>query len=133
MDKLYKQRIIVEILTQDPDASYTNLSDLHSRITYGDDSGVVIDESLQEIEVADIVKEIANQGTDPSFFYSIFEALEVGDSVEVPQPQEGDSWNFSFVGTVIDFKGDNSEIATVEDQDSNFYDVEIIRLEPGNQ
>jgi len=132
MEKLYKQRIVVEILTQDPDASRKDLFDILFRITNGDDSGVVTVGSLQEIAIADIVKEIVNQDSDPSFFYPIFEKLQIGDSVEVPEPQEGDSWHFEFSGTVIEIKGDNDEIATVEDQDSNFYDVEIVRLELGD-
>ena len=127
MEKLYKQRIVVEILTQSPDPNIS-LDDIHYRITSGDDSGVVTVESSQEIAVSDIVKEIVKQSSDPSFFYPIFESLEIGDSVEVPEPQEGDSWNFAFSGTVVAIKGDLDEIATVEDQDSNFYDVEIVRL-----
>lgn len=51
--------------------------------------------------------------------------FEMGDSVEVPDPIEGDIHNHSFVGTIVDFKGD---LATVEDMDGDCFDIEIERL-----
>ena len=51
--------------------------------------------------------------------------FEMGDSVEVPDPIEGDIHNHSFVGTIVDFKGD---LATVEDMDGECFDIEIERL-----
>ena len=46
--------------------------------------------------------------------------------VELPVPNETDSYNFSFVGTVIDFRGKN---VLVEDQDSDIFEIEAERVE----
>ena len=51
--------------------------------------------------------------------------FEIGDSVIVPDPIEGDIHNHSFVGSIVDFKG---ELATVEDMEGNCFDIEIERL-----
>lgn len=51
--------------------------------------------------------------------------FEVGDEVEVPEPNETDLHNHSFVGTIIDFR---HEYAVVEDGDGNCWEIEVDRL-----
>ena len=56
-----------------------------------------------------------------------YELLDLGMYVEVPEPNEEDAWNFSFVGSVlcIDLDG----FVTVEDMDGDCFVVECERLE----
>ena len=51
--------------------------------------------------------------------------FEMGDSVEVPDPNDSDIHNHSFVGTIVGFRG---ELATVEDGDGDCFDIEVERL-----
>jgi hypothetical protein len=51
--------------------------------------------------------------------------IQLFDQVETQEPNETDIYNHSFVGTVIDFKGD---LAIVEDGDGDCFDIEIWRL-----
>lgn len=51
----------------------------------------------------------------------------VGDEVIVPDPIEGDIHNHEFVGHVTDILDD---MAIVEDQDSDFFEIELDRLKP---
>ena len=51
--------------------------------------------------------------------------LQIGDSVEVPDPDDSDIHNHSFVGTIVGFKG---EYAVVEDGDCDCFDIEFERL-----
>ena len=51
--------------------------------------------------------------------------LEIGNIVEVPDPDETDIHNHSFVGTIIDFQ---NGYAVVEDGDDNTFDIESYRL-----
>jgi len=48
-------------------------------------------------------------------------------SVEVPEPNDSDNYNFSFVGTAIDHL-DNGNVI-VEDGDSDCFEIEANRLE----
>jgi hypothetical protein len=51
--------------------------------------------------------------------------FNIDDAVEVPDPIDGDLHNHSFVGTIVNIKGD---LATVEDMDGDCFDIEIERL-----
>ena len=51
--------------------------------------------------------------------------FEIGDSVEVPDPNDSDIHNHSFVGTIIDFRNGN---AVVEDGDGDCFEIEVERL-----
>ena len=53
--------------------------------------------------------------------------FEVGDEVEVPEPNNklGDIHNHSFVGVIACFRGDN---AVVEDGEGNCFEIETERL-----
>lgn len=53
--------------------------------------------------------------------------ITVGDNVQAPEPDEYDNFNFEFVGYVADIM-DNGNII-VEDQDSDFFEIEHNRLE----
>ena len=51
--------------------------------------------------------------------------IQVGDEVIVPDPIEGDIHAHEFVGHVTDII---EGIAVVEDQDSDFFEIELDRL-----
>lgn len=55
--------------------------------------------------------------------------ITIGDSVLVPDPNDSDIHNHSFIGTVDKFKG---EYVVVEDGDDNAFDIEPERLEIQN-
>ena len=52
--------------------------------------------------------------------------IDIGDEVEVPEPNSTDMYNNEFVGRVSDFRND---MVTVEDQDGDCWDIEPERLE----
>jgi hypothetical protein len=52
--------------------------------------------------------------------------FSIGDSVIVPDPDNKDLWVNEFVGTIKDFSSGN--IAVIEDQDGDCWDIEINRL-----
>jgi hypothetical protein len=52
--------------------------------------------------------------------------IRIGDSVDVPEPIGNDIHNFEFRGSVNSF---HDEYVTVEDMESNFFDIEPERLE----
>ncbi len=54
--------------------------------------------------------------------------LEVGQDVNVPDPNDSDIHNHSFIGYVIDILEDRGT-AIVEDQCSDFFEIETDRLE----
>ena len=54
--------------------------------------------------------------------------IGVGDEVVVPDPNDTDIHNFSFVGRVADILVERGT-AIIEDQDSDFFEVECDRLE----
>ena len=56
------------------------------------------------------------------------QVLETGDSVVVPDPNATDIHHHSFVGTVVDILEDRGT-AIVEDQESDFFELETERLE----
>jgi len=53
--------------------------------------------------------------------------IEVCDEVEVPDPNDTDIHNYSFVGTVADLFPEEGTVM-VEDQDSDFYEIEANRV-----
>lgn len=53
--------------------------------------------------------------------------LEVGQNVVVPDPNDSDIHNHSFVGYVNDILEDR-ETAIIEDGDSDFFEIEADRL-----
>ena len=53
--------------------------------------------------------------------------LEVGQYAEVPAPNDSDIHNFSFVGYVNDVLEDRGTVI-IEDQDSDFFEIEGERL-----
>jgi hypothetical protein len=53
--------------------------------------------------------------------------IKVGDEVIVPDPIDGDIHHHEFVGHVTDIR---DGIAVVEDQDSDFFELELDRLKP---
>lgn len=58
------------------------------------------------------------------------ETIEVGSCVDVPEPEIiEDAWSNGFEGTVIKIV---LNIATVEDQDGDCFDIEYDRLELAN-
>lgn len=52
--------------------------------------------------------------------------IEVGLEVEVPHGTDDDIWTYEFVGRVADIHEDG--IITVEDQDSDSFDMEADRV-----
>jgi hypothetical protein len=94
----------------------------------------------QVSEVCRVLDAINNQiednfaGSKPQIFVSDVDAsnivnpqpeFEIGDSVEVPDPDDSDIHNHSFVGTIIDFRNGN---AVVEDGDGECFEIEVERL-----
>lgn len=53
-------------------------------------------------------------------------SFSIGESVFVPVPEDNDIWMDEFAGTIVMFKGD--DLAVVEDQDGDCWDVELYRL-----
>jgi len=69
--------------------------------------------------------QILMSGLDNSNIEDMTPCFDIDDEVEVPEPNETDLHNHSFVGTIIDFRGDN---AIVEDGDGNTFEIETDRL-----
>jgi hypothetical protein len=57
--------------------------------------------------------------------------LEIGQDVNVPDPNDSDIHNHSFIGYVNDILEDRGT-AIIEDQDSDFFEIETERLEIRN-
>lgn len=51
--------------------------------------------------------------------------FSIGESVEVPDPNDSDIHNHSFVGTIVNFR---NGYAVVEDGDGDCFDIEVERL-----
>lgn len=69
--------------------------------------------------------QIFTSGISDSDITNVTPDFEIGDSVEVPDPDATDNHQHSFVGTIVGFRG---ELATVEDMDGDCFDIEIERL-----
>jgi hypothetical protein len=54
--------------------------------------------------------------------------LEIGQDVNVPTPNDSDIHHHSFIGHVTDVLEDRGT-AIIEDQDSDFFEIETDRLE----
>ena len=81
--------------------------DLQQRSPLGSNAQIFIN----NIDNSDIVEPISE--------------FEIGDSVEVPDPNDDDIHNHSFVGTIVDFR---NGYAVVEDGDNDTFEIEIERL-----
>jgi hypothetical protein len=70
---------------------------------------------------------VATMGFEPILAYDSEQNLiEIGDDVEMPDPQDGDAWNQGgFVGRIDAFKPD---LLTVVDMDGDAWDVEPNRV-----
>jgi hypothetical protein len=79
---------------------------------------------------------LQNDATMEQIWYAInFHAQENGlerkptfslrETVEVPEPNDSDIHNHSFVGIIIDFRNGN---AVVEDGDGDYFEIEVERL-----
>jgi hypothetical protein len=65
------------------------------------------------------------ESVDNSNILESMGGFEIGDEVEVPDPNETDLHQHSFVGTIIDFRGEN---AIVEDSEGDCFEIESDRL-----
>jgi len=56
--------------------------------------------------------------------------LQIGQEIQMPEPTGlGDCWAYPFAGTLADIVMKNGyEIAVVEDQDSDFFEIETERI-----
>ena len=73
------------------------------------------------IDVQTLVN-FVNSDSDINYPNSEF---EIGDSVEVPDPDDSDIHNHSFVGVIKSFRNGN---AVVEDGDGDCFEIEVERL-----
>ena len=64
------------------------------------------------------IEEFFNELENEVFF-------SIGDSVEVPDPEDSDIHNHSFVGTILSFRNEN---AIVEDGEGGCFEIEVERL-----
>ena len=86
-----------------------------------------INEDLQQSSPLGSNAQIFVSDVDSSNIVSPQPEFEIGDSVEVPDPDETDIHNHSFVGTIVAFDTE-MEYATVEDGDGDCFTIEIERL-----
>ena len=84
-----------------------------------------INEDLQQSSPLGSNAQIFVSDVDSSNIVNPQPEFEIGDSVEVPDPNDSDIHNHSFVGTIIDFRNGN---AVVEDGDNDTFEIEIERL-----
>jgi len=84
-----------------------------------------INETLQSATNFNYEAQIFTNAIDESDITVSSHGFEVGDEVEVPEPNETDLHNHSFVGTIIDFRGEN---AVIEDGEGNSFEIEADRL-----
>lgn len=63
---------------------------------------------------------------DPEYLDINGNVIDVGDTVDAPDPDETDIYNFAFQGTVVAFR---NGYAVVTDQDDNSFEIEPHRLE----
>lgn len=64
-------------------------------------------------------------GESPGALQDFSWGVEIGDSVEMPDPTPNDSWNHSFQGNVIGFR---HNLVEVEDGDGDVFGIEPERL-----
>lgn len=69
--KIYKTRMVVEILSEEPIPDPISLEYVNYEINEGSWSGVYSIESSTLLEGEDAMVAIANHGTDPDFFFSL--------------------------------------------------------------
>lgn len=54
--------------------------------------------------------------------------IHIGDSVDVPEPNGSDIYLFEFRGTVVDIHYEGQGLVVVEDNNSDFFEIESERL-----
>ena len=84
-----------------------------------------MNEDLQQSSPLGSNAQIFVSDVDSSNIVSPQPEFEIGDSVEVPDPNDSDIHNHSFVGTIVDFRNGN---AVVEDGDGDCFEIEVERL-----
>lgn len=84
-----------------------------------------MNEDLQQSSPLGSNAQIFVSDVDSSNIVSPQPEFEIGDSVEVPDPNDSDIHNHSFVGTIVDFRNGN---AVVEDGDGDSFEIEVERL-----
>ena len=98
------------------------------------ESGDILADVQKNIEFINNRLSVSGLRCEPQIFTSAIDlsditeskgGFEVGDEVEVPEPNETDIHNHSFVGTINNFRGDN---AIVEDGEGNTFEIETDRL-----
>ena len=65
--KFYKTTITVEILSES-DPSSLSLDNMLQVITFGEDSGMILDEKIQVIDGKETAQRLVVHGSDPEFF-----------------------------------------------------------------
>ena len=94
-------------------------SEVHRVLDLINDNLDGVDISLSNANV-----EIITQGLDESNIIDT-DDFDIGCSVIVPDPNDTDIHNHSFVGMIKDFRGDN---AVIEDMDGYCFEIETNRL-----
>jgi hypothetical protein len=84
-----------------------------------------INEDLQQSSPLGSNAQIFVSDVDSSNIVSPQPEFEIGDSVEVPDPDDSDIHNHSFVGVIKNFRNGN---AVVEDGDGDCFEIEMERL-----
>lgn len=84
-----------------------------------------MNEDLQQSSPLGSNAQIFVNDVDSSNIVNPNSEFEIGDSVEVPDPNDSDIHNHSFVGTIVDFRNGN---AVVEDGDGDCFEIEVERL-----
>ena len=84
-----------------------------------------MNEDLQQSSPLGSNAQIFVSDVDSSNIVSPQPEFEIGDSVEVPDPNDSDIHNHSFVGTIVAFRNGN---AVVEDGDGDCFEIEVERL-----
>jgi hypothetical protein len=101
--------------------------------------------TMDRSEGANIIRDLANQMANGLAFLEVMNgklnvienALKLpqkmicmGDTVLVPEPEEGDCWNHSFAGRTVEKRPDDNGkwFIGVEDQTGDFFTVEESRL-----
>jgi hypothetical protein len=78
--KLYKSKLTIEVLSDEPIPEHASLESIQEAIEYGPSSGRVLWNSRnKEISGENAVKECEKHGTDPDFFMMDYNGNELHD------------------------------------------------------
>jgi hypothetical protein len=100
-----------------------------------DENGNVVTEVQRVLDLMNQIVGMSELESSPQIFTENIDStnildmeteFDIGDAVEVPDPIDDDIHNHSFVGYIVSIVGD---MATVEDGDGDFFDIELNRLE----